>query len=215
MSRVPVDWKGLSSAVLLEAGVYRDERGQVRVPYRLPGGAVYNEKVIRRQRSWWATSGLPLIPFGLEGLAQPDRREGHGIVITEGESDALAIRGVVAEWRGGRLDVLALPGAGTWRPEWRRYVVGYSRVYIVPDGDAAGQRMLERTQADVPGRRWVRVPDGRDSRGVIQTDGSDAFCVALADADLTACQWAAFRLAHTADEWVGHMQAMFDLGLWG
>ena len=213
---VPLDWKGLGSVVLWEAGVYRDERGLVRVPYRLPGGALHNEKVHGRAgRSWWATKGLPLIPFGLERLAQPDEREGHGILIAEGESDALAIRGAVTEWRGGRLDVLGLPGAGTWRSGWRRYVIGYSRIYIVPDGDAAGQRMLERTQANVPGGRWVRLPAGQDSRSVIQSLGADAFCEALTDADLTACQWAAFRLAHTPDEWVGHMQAMFDLGLWG
>src|SRR5690242_17088583 len=43
--RVAVDWRGIGAVTLLDAGVTRDQRGVVRVPYRYPDGTTAKTKV--------------------------------------------------------------------------------------------------------------------------------------------------------------------------
>lgn len=215
-AQLAVDWKQLDSLTLLEAGVTRREDGTVVVPYRRPDGTTVREKLFPpRGRSYWGP-GLGIIPFGLEQLAESTaERDRRNVMVCEGESDALAVRGALAVWRGDPLDVIAVPGASTWRAEWATHTRGCLRLYAAADGDAAGRAMADRILGDVPGLRLVRMPEGEDARSVIHQRGVDVFCQLLAGADLAACQALAFRLAATRDEWVDHMQAMYEQGVWG
>jgi hypothetical protein len=194
---VPLDWKGLGAVVLWEAGVRRDERGLVRVPYRLAGGTVHNEKVFGRERSWWATTGLPLIPFGLERIPDIPERRQRLLWIAEGESDALCLREHYAGWRGRPVIVLGVPGAGSWREEWAAYTLGWHARYVFPDADRAGERMARRVTER--GGIVVWLPPGEDVREVVQRDGPEALDHHIIEAERVALLLAAMIHADTLD----------------
>ena len=208
--------------ILLEAGITRDEDGTVRVPYRLVDGPLFREKLFVGTRSFWGL-GDGIVPFGLETLAPREQRPESSLLIAEGESDALAIRSALCEWRGRRLDVLGLPGASTWRAEWEDHRVGYERFYVCPDRDTAGDAMLHRV-----GRReqpWlvkplavrsIVLPAGEDARSVLQSaDGLKRFTDRMRDADRIFAEMLALRLGDTPEQWVEQMLRMRDAGVWG
>ena len=120
MSGVAVGWKGIGAVTLLAAGVTRDQLGRVHVPYRYADGLPAKSKVLHPGgRSWWAPIGVDQIPLGLEQLAHGRDRELRTLIIAEGESDTLAIRDALAVDHDGQpIDVIGLPGAGTWRADW-------------------------------------------------------------------------------------------------
>ena len=199
MSGVAVGWKGIGAVTLLDAGVTRDRLGRVYVPYRYANGATAKSKVFASNcRTWWAPAGVDQIPLGLERLAHGEDRAARTLVVAEGESDTLAIRDTLAVDHDGQpVDVIGLPGAGTWRADWSAYVVGYARVYVVGDGDAPGRRMMDAVLRSVGWVRPVRLPDGEDARGLLQRDGVAALDPYLDEADETAILFAAMRLAPT------------------
>jgi hypothetical protein len=138
-------WKDLPAWVLREAGVMR-ERDLVYVPYFTPAGELHNRRVVADDgRRWWEHSGRDLIPFGLKQLIPPYTAE-RQLFLCEGESHALALRAT----DGWAVDVLGLPGASSWRPEWRSHVEPWAVIYVLGDGDDAGRSMNERVKHDTP-----------------------------------------------------------------
>jgi len=137
-----VSWKGIADTVLERAGV-RDQDGLARVPYRLPGGAEHAAKIFGSGRCWWERPGVDLLPFGLETLPRSPEFAAHcGILLCEGESDALAAREAFAV--SEQEDVVAwhaigLPGSRTWRRSWRSHLLPFPLVYLLGDGDRAGR----------------------------------------------------------------------------
>lgn len=174
-------WKGLPSWVLADAGVWL-EGGLVVVPYRTSAGELYADRVIAGSgRRWWSPGdGRPVIPFGLDRLERLAFRRYRALAICEGESDALALS---AAFKGDGVDVLGVPGAGTWKPEWAVHAVGYSAVYVAGDGDAAGRTLDAAVYRDVPGSMSLRLPDGADVRALLQADGPDAVLELIRQAD--------------------------------
>lgn len=159
-------WKGLPKWLLEDAGVTVDAEGLVRLPYRLTDGTLYAHRVVAPAgRRWWEPGdGREAIPFGLDRLELPQFRTYAVLVIAEGESDALAARLVPCPCR---LDVLGIPGAGTWRVEWTTYCRGYAGVYVAGDGDEAGRALNAAVCADVPEARALPIPDGSDLRELL------------------------------------------------
>ena len=49
----------------------------------------------------------------------------------------------------------------------------FPTVYVVGDGDEAGQRMAARVLADVPWARPIWMPENKDARNVLQSDPDD------------------------------------------
>lgn len=197
-------WKGLSPAVLDEAGV-SERDGLVRVPYRLPDGSVQLTRVFARSgRCWWEPSGRELIPFGVEMLPHSSllaRRT--AVLVCEGESDTLAAREAFAFYADDIADAyvaIGLPGAGTWRRPWRAYLEPHPLVYLCPDGDEAGRRMARAVLADVPWARGVHLPEDEDVRNLLQRDGARALDPLLDAADAGAQLDAALKLARSLDE---------------
>lgn len=194
-------WKGLPHGVLADAGV-TVSCGLVRVPYRDRDGTELNAKFFPLRpdssaaRSWWEQSGRALTLFGPETLPSPRVAPWVPLLLCEGESDALAVRHAVA----GNAAVLAVPGAGTWRREWRRPLEPFPVIYVLGDGDRAGRAMNAEVKRDVPWARPVWLPDGEDARSVVQRDGVDALELFLAEADRDARLAAAFVLARDLDE---------------
>jgi hypothetical protein len=194
---VAVGWKGLDTVELLDAGVTHRSDGVVRVPYRDETGTVLNSKLFGRRGSWWEQRGLGVMPFGLERITQLEQRCRRQIWIAEGESDALALREHYAEWRGLPVDVIGLPGAGTWREEWARHLTGYAASCCFPDGDQAGERMADRITTAVGWAIRVRLPAGRDVRDVLQHDGPEALNRFITRAEECAVLLAGMRLCST------------------
>ena len=110
-----MDWKGIPSVVLIDAGVYRDG-GLVVVPYRRAGA----EHCFTRSASFWRPRGIELTLWADEVPDRPEWRRGRLVWVAEGESDCMAMRGEVAAWRGRPVDVVALPGAGVWKSSFAR-----------------------------------------------------------------------------------------------
>lgn len=191
-------WKGVLWLVLDDAGVSCDG-DRVYVPYRRPDGSTHNRRVFAAGgRCWWENSGLELIPFGLETLPPAAEARDRALLVAEGESDVLALReafaGVTADNPIRGYHVLGLPGAGTWRPEWRRWLEPFPLVYLLGDGDAAGRELNARVKRDVPWARPVWLPEGTDARGILQEHGPQALELFLERADSDAQLWAAFTL---------------------
>jgi hypothetical protein len=188
-------WKGLGLDTLATAGVELD-RGTVRVPYRdRYGRELYCKRFGRDGRSWYEPRGIRLVPFGLETLPPAGSRHPRycALLLCEGESDTLAVRDVLARFRDHVL-ALALPGAGSWRDEWRSYVEPFPLVYVLGDGDDAGRRMNERVCAAVPWASAVWLPDGSDVRSLLQADAGSLWPL-LARADEDARRSAALALS--------------------
>src|SRR5690606_15544649 len=97
-------------------------RNVIYVPYRTPDGKMYREKVFPLQpdrlRSWWSGPPKPQIPYGLETL----QLGGNRCFLTEGESDAWALRAA-----NPQVPVLCLPGADSWQDEWVAYLESFQK----------------------------------------------------------------------------------------
>ena len=194
-------WKGISYLVLDEAGVYCDAAGVVHVPYRNLDGSVHREHLFAADgRTWW-TPGDGLVPLGIELLPGPETARRSVLIISEGDSDALSIREAFAATTSSNpmagYYVLGLPGAATWRSEWRHYAEPFDRVYVIGDGDRAGRRMIDLVCQDVPWARRVILPTGSDARSLLQDDGPRALDPHLDRADRRAQLWAAWRVSPT------------------
>jgi hypothetical protein len=162
-------WKGIDPAILRDAGVTELD-GRVRVPYRRTDGTEHNAKLFASSgRSWWEHAGRELIPFGLERLAPRAEARYRALLVAEGESDSLALR----ERFGQGADVLGVPGARTWRREWRSCLEGYALVYTLGDGDEAGRELNAKVKLDVPWSRSVWLPEGEDARSMLERDPAE------------------------------------------
>jgi hypothetical protein len=196
-------WKGISAAVLEQAGVHERD-GLIVVPYRRPDGSLFRERLFAPNgRAWWEP-GDGLSPYGLETLPPADQAVETALLIAEGESDALALREAFADRTGpGRIRgyrALGLPGATSWRPEWKLIVEPHALIYVLGDGDDAGQRMNISILEAVPWARAVWLPDGEDARGLLQQEGPDALDPYLRDADHMARVRLAFRKATSVEQ---------------
>jgi hypothetical protein len=209
---MPRSWKGLAPWALKEAGVEVLGNSRVRIPYRDEAGTVQAVRVFWDGGAAWEwpdgikrpDETIPVLPFGLDLLPDVHERRDRALIWTEGESDTIAVRvALVGDFELDPLrgyDVLGLPGALTWRDEWKRYAEGYLAVYAIPDGDEAGEKMVwgapSRAPAafggslreggikrTIPHLRIVRLPADEDARGFIQTYGADALDALLDEAD--------------------------------
>jgi DNA primase len=165
-------WKGFRLSTLQRFGieVYPDE---TRIPYLTRDGQHYRTKLIRRDGQRWDGPSKPLIPYGAETLKCGRAGmtfESRAIYVTEGESDALALR---CAFPGSA--VLGIPGASAWKPEWAELLKDFDFVYLSFDADRAGKGLLEAVKRDVPNYRPVLLPDGADTRDVLQQLGRRAF----------------------------------------
>lgn len=190
---VAVGWKGLPTFVLNEARVARDAKGLIYVPYFRANGKPHNIKVISESRSWWATAEKRLYPFGLESLTDPPHD--RALMLAEGESDALALR---SEFEALGFDVLGLAGAATWRKNWLLWLEPYRIVYILADGDHAGDALSRAIKRDRKDARIVKIPRGEDARSLLQRDGWYAVYELLEQADEAAGEEHWLGLVHKA-----------------
>ena len=139
-------------------------------------------------RSCWLGASKPQIPYGLWRLPP----EGDAVILTEGETDLIALTLAFP-----KVPVLGIPGADSWETEWRAYVADYRRIYLSFDGDPSGDgrvlagkrprkigtSLFEKVREDIPEGRYVMLPDGADTRDVLQLLGKAAYRVLVELAD--------------------------------
>jgi hypothetical protein len=188
----PEGWKGLPLWVLAESGIER-VGSTIEIPYRLPDGGEHARRIVHDDgRRWWRPSGRGVALFGLELLWSPATRKYRSLAITEGESDALALRAFA---RGDLFDVVGVPGATAWRPEWSLLAEGYDSVYVFGDGDDVGRRFAWRVVGDIPGSRFVELPEGEDVRSLVQGSNPHLLFEAIAQSEHALRLRKAFHLA--------------------
>lgn len=173
-------WRGIATTVLDAAGVTIAADGLVTIPCRSLDGRTLRSRVIAPSGTrWWAPDGEGVHLFGIETLAKADH--GTPVLITEGESDALAVR----EHLPGYLAVGA-PGARTFKSEWRAIFEEFDLVYAIGDGDQAGIDFVWSVRRAIPWARPVVCPEDRDLRDLLQAGDRDVLDALLADADAMA-----------------------------
>jgi len=93
-------------------------------------GAVKTIKYRRLdQKQYRHTSGTSIDLFHTDAL-----NEGHSeLIITEGEPDCIAI------WSHGYRNVVAVPGASQWKPEWMQMLVPFKKIFLCYDQDDGGK----------------------------------------------------------------------------
>lgn len=170
-------WKGFTRPHLESTfGVEFTDRG-VEVPYRRIDGTEYRRKLFDENTGRalrWLGDPRPQIVYGAETL----RFESPAAVLTEGESCCWALRALMP-----RTPILGLPGASSWRSEWSACLRRFEPLYLSFDGDDAGRKLLDQVWPDLPHARRVKLPEGRDSRDVIQNRSVVPFRALIADAD--------------------------------
>jgi hypothetical protein len=209
----PVGWKDISATVLEDACVYEDARGYVHLPCRNQEGEVLRERIVSGSRRWWGPgSGVHL--FGVETLPGTASRPYCGVLLTEGESDALAAREAF-DLHEDRVAVfyvaVSCPGANAWQPEWRELFEDIDVIYVVGDGDAAGSRFTESVRRSLPWARPVFCPEGRDLRSLLQEGEFDLLISLLDRADQAVRLEDAFLHAPdlaTAERWLGRLEGL-------
>ena len=90
------------------------------------------------------------------------------IAITEGEIDALT-----ASAYG--IPAVGVSGATKWKDHWTEIFLGYEMVYVLADGDKAGQDFAEMVAGKLRGAPVAIIPmdDGEDVNSMISKYGVD------------------------------------------
>lgn len=95
------------------------------------------------------------------------QQNNNEICICEGELDAIS-----AELNG--LASVGIPGRENWKTPFHRMFKGYSRVYILADGDQAGKDFAFDVMKTLPNGRIINMPPDEDVNSTIQKFGANA-----------------------------------------
>lgn len=69
---------------------------------------------------------------------------------------------------------VGFPGASTWRDHHAYMFDGYQRVFVLGDGDDAGEEFASKVARHVPNPRVITLPDNQDVNGLYVEQGIDA-----------------------------------------
>lgn len=111
------------------------------IPYRSSKGSVINLcRYWESSGKKYMTEGLPVGLYGLEALSTVPSRL---VFLVEGPFDAIALDHHLRSLKArDRYDILAVPGANTFKTEWAKWLDG-RKVRIVYDNDKGGRRGCE------------------------------------------------------------------------
>ena len=136
------------------------------------------ERGRRGEQPRFRCHGRKLALWGMGAIPGAD-----AVIITEGESDALAVQASLEAWQARcaaaelchRLCVVAKPDAGTFRPEWAELLRGKA-VLLVADADEAGQRGAAATEQKLHAagvscvQQWQPPTGAKDARDAYRAE---------------------------------------------
>ncbi len=89
------------------------------------------------------------------------------IILTEGELDALV-------WQQIGIPALGAPGAKNFQHHWINVLEDFSRVYVISEGDPAGEEFWKLVSSQVSNTIKVQLPEGEDSNSLFVRGGAEA-----------------------------------------
>lgn len=101
--------------------------------------------------------------WGVQSIAHAD----DWIILTEGELDAFT-------WQQIGAPALAAPGAESWEDHWSHLLEDFSRVYVIAEGDKAGDSFWDKVSSRVTHTIKVKLPGGEDSNSLYVKGGAEA-----------------------------------------
>ena len=155
--------KHLPMDFLISLGLHDTPDG-VGIPYRNKDGSLYTTRTrlsLTTEPRFLQPTGISLSPYGEDRLGK-----GSALVLVEGESDCHTL------WYHG-FAALGLPGAGSWKREWRTFLTPYSQVYLYDEGNLASRRLANRIAADCPGVRRLKVRQYKDPSDLHMAESED------------------------------------------
>ena len=137
--------------------------GPIRHRINLEKGEVDN-------RFRWKNGSKPTL-YGLWRLK--DAEKAGYVVLVEGESDCHTL------WFHG-IPAIGLPGAKSWKEEWRRYFENIEKIYTIIEPDAGGEAV----------QRWLAKSDIRDKVFIVRLgEYEDASGLHTANPELFKQRW--------------------------
>ena len=109
---------------------------------------------------YWSILGEISRPYNVVAL-----KMGDPVYVTEGELDA-----EVGTQIG--LTTIGFPGAHLWKPVFAR-LFRFRRVFVLQDGDDAGEQFGETLCKDIPGAKPIDMGVGRDLNSIFLDHGAD------------------------------------------
>lgn len=148
--------RGIDPDVAIRAGVRYDEKRNALLYPRIgldhmPLGWKARELDSGRQYNF--PSGIPLNQT--EPFTTMDGSD--MLIMCEGETDALRLASV---WTGSEPRIVAVPGSSAFANEWAGHYAWADDVYLIPDADSAGERLVEKVCGLMPRTRVVRLGSG-------------------------------------------------------
>ena len=87
------------------------------------------------------------------------------IAVCEGEMDAIVASSICG------IPAVGVPGAQTWQASYRRAFQDYRKVFILADGDAAGQELAKKIVQAIDVAVVVTMPEGKDVNDIVMEEG--------------------------------------------
>ena len=89
------------------------------------------------------------------------------IAICEGEMDAIMASTICG------IPAVGVPGAQTWQASYRRAFQDYRKVFILADGDTAGQELAKKIAQAIDVAIVVSMPEGKDVNDIVMAEGPE------------------------------------------
>lgn len=156
---------------VVTAGVVDHETkiGRLAIPYMTPAGCVnMSFRCIRDHNCGAVGCAKYLQSDGLGAnlyYVKAFEEAGDFICLTEGELDALTLNicGIPA---------LGISGSEKWEDHWTEILDDFQYVYVMTDGDSAGEKFGRKVVKAIPHAVRIRMPDGEDVNSMYVKHGT-------------------------------------------
>lgn len=170
--------RGISLAHAVTAGLgvvtgdlveHEHLKGRLAIPYMTPAGPVnMSFRCIKDHHCGSSNCPKYMQSDGLGAnlyYVRAFEDAGDFICIAEGEIDALTLNicGIPA---------LGVSGSGKWEPHWTEIFDDFQYVYVMIDGDDAGEKFGQRVVKVIPHAVRIRMPPGEDVNSMYVQNGT-------------------------------------------